>query len=132
MRFHARIELDGKTATGIRVPAAVVESLGAKKRVPVRVTIGGHSYRSTIAPMGGEFLIPVSAENRKGAGVVAGDEVDVDIEVDTEPREVAVPADLAEAMAGDGAASAFFAGLTYSQKRGYTTWIEDAKRAETR
>lgn len=94
MRFRAIILLGGKTATGIRVPAEVVERLGSSKRPPVRVTINGHIYRSTVAPMGGKFMLPLSAENRERVGVKAGDEVDVEIELDTEPREVTVPPDL--------------------------------------
>ena len=86
------------------MPDDVVEALGAGKRPAVRVTIGAHTYRSTIASRGGVYLLPLSAENRAGAGVAAGDEVDVTVELDTEPREVAVPDDLATALAGDAAA----------------------------
>jgi Domain of unknown function (DUF1905) len=77
MRFQATLELGGRTATGIEVPSEVVTGLGSHKRPPVMVTINGFSYRSTIATMGGRFLIPVSAEVRKHAGVEAGDELDV-------------------------------------------------------
>jgi hypothetical protein len=101
VRFRATLQLGGKTATGIEVPTEVVERLGAGKRPPVRVTIKGHSYRTTIAPMGGRFMLPVSADNRTSAGVVAGDEVDIDVALDTEPREVSVPPDLAEALDAD-------------------------------
>src|SRR5712671_3747158 len=104
MRFRATVELGGKTATGIEVPEDVVAALGSGSRAPVTVTIGGHTYRTTVARMGGRFLIPLSAENRTAAGIAAGDQVDVDIEPDTAPREVEVPADLAEALAGDAAA----------------------------
>lgn len=83
MRFRATIQLNGKTATGIPVPAEVVASLGPSKRPAVRVTIGGHTYRSTVASMGGEFMLPISSENRMSAGVAAGDEVNVDLERDT-------------------------------------------------
>jgi hypothetical protein len=93
VRFRSTVELGGKTATGIPVPAEVVAALGSHKRPAVRVTLGAHSYRSTVAPMGGRFMFPVSAENRAGAGVAAGDEVDVELELDTEPRELAVPPD---------------------------------------
>ncbi|MEA2844373.1 MAG: hypothetical protein QOJ69_2044, partial [Actinomycetota bacterium] len=98
MRFRTTLELGGKTATGIRVPDEVVEGLGSGKRPPVRVTINGHTYRSTVAVMGGAFMVGVSAEERSKAGVAAGDEVDVDIELDTEPREVVVPPDFAAAL----------------------------------
>ena len=69
MRFHAEVLLGGKTATGIRVPPEVVEALGASKRPAVSVTINGYTYRSTVAVMGGEFMLPLSAEHRGGAGV---------------------------------------------------------------
>ncbi|MBC6460577.1 YdeI/OmpD-associated family protein [Actinomadura sp. HBU206391] len=132
MRFHATIELGGKTATGIEVPAEVVAALGSGKRPPVHVTIKSHTYRSTVAPMGGRFMIPVSAEVRENAGVVAGEEVDVDIELDTEPREVAVPPDFAEALDRDAGAKRAFEGLSYSGKRRYVLSVEGARAAETR
>jgi hypothetical protein len=132
MRFSATIQLRGTTATGIPVPAEVVASLGPSKRPPVRVTIGGYTYRTTVAIMGGEFLLSLSAENRLGAGVAAGDEVEVEIELDTEPREITVPPDFSEALDGDAEAKRLFEGLSYSHKRWYVTWIEQAKRAETR
>jgi hypothetical protein len=132
MRFRTTVELGGKTATGMRVPADVVEALGAGKRPAVRVTIGAHTYRSTIASRGGVYLLPVSAENRAGAGVTAGDEVDVTVELDTEPREVAVPDDLATALAGDPAAAQAFGALTYSHRLRHVLAIEDAKTPETR
>ena len=132
MRFRATIELGGKTATGIRVPAEVVESLGAGQRPRVSVTINGYTYRSTVAPMGGVYMLPVSAEARGGAGVAAGDEVDVDVELDTAPREVNVPTDLAAALDGDASAKRFFEGLSYSNKQRIVLSIEGAKTAETR
>ena len=132
LRFRATVELGGKTATGIRVPPEVVASLGPSKRPPVRVTINGHTYRSSVAPLGGEFMLAVSAENREAAGVAAGDEVDVEIELDTEPREVIVPPDFADAINRDADARRFFDGLSYSNKRRYVMGIEEAKTAETR
>jgi antitoxin component of MazEF toxin-antitoxin module len=132
MRFRATIELGGKTATGIRVPAEVVESLGAGKRPAVRVVINGYSYRSTVAPMSGVFMLPVSAEVRAQAGVSAGDEVDVEIERDTAPREVHVPADFAAALGQDAEAERFFETLSYSNKQRFVLSIEGAKTGETR
>ncbi|HEX6540993.1 MAG TPA: YdeI/OmpD-associated family protein [Ktedonobacterales bacterium] len=132
MRFRATIQLDGKTATGIKVPDTIVAGLGSGKRLAVRVTINGYTYRSTIASMGGEFKLPVSAEVRAGAGVAAGDEVDVDVELDTEPREVAVPPDQSDALAHDADARRFFDGLSYSNKQRIVRSIEDAKTPETR
>lgn len=132
MRFRTTILLNGKTATGMRVPPEVVESLGGGKRPAVRVTINGYSYRSTIAVMGGAYMLPVAAEVRAGAGVAAGDEVEVEVEPDNAPREVSVPADFAEALAGDAEAQRFFGGLSYSNKRRIVLSIEEAKSAETR
>ena len=132
MRFHTTIELFTKTGTGLRVPREVVEGLGPGKRPAVRVTIRGHTYRSTVAPYGDEFFLPLNAQNRTSAGVGAGDEVEVQIELDTEPREVSVPADLLSALEGDPQARRRFDGLSYSHKREYVTWIEEAKKAETR
>jgi hypothetical protein len=132
MRFRAVIELGGKTATGIQVPEEVVASLGPSKRPPVRITIGGYTYRSTVAPMGGRFMIPISAEHRAGAGVAAGNEVDVDIELDTEPREIVTPPDFSDALDRNVDAKRFFEGLSYSNKGRFVTSIEEAKTAETR
>lgn len=131
MRIRVTIELNGKSATGIRVPDEVVASLGAGKRPPVRVTIGGYTYRSSIGSMGGKFMVPVTAESRERAGVGAGDE-EVDIELDTEPREVTVPPELKDALEGEPDAMRFLEGLSYSNQRRLLTPIEEAKTAETR
>ena len=132
MKFRTKIMLGGKTATGFEVPATAVEKLGQGKRVPVNVTINGYTYRSTVAVYGGKYFLPLSAENRSGAGVGAGDNVEVDLELDTAPREVSVPADLAKAFKRDATARKNFEALSYSAKRGYVLPIEQAKTEETR
>ena len=132
MKFRAIVELSGKTATGIQVPAEVVAHLGSSKRPPVLVTINSHTYRSTIAPMGGVFMLPISAENRTLARVSAGDEVEVEVEPDTQPREVNVPPDLLEALDRDANARRFFDGLSSSNKQRVVLSIEGAKTTETR
>lgn len=132
MRFRSTIELGGKTATGMRVPAEVVESLGSGKKPAVSVTINGHTYRSTIATMDGVFMLPVSAEVRMATRVAAGDDVEVDVELDTAPREVAVPPDLVAALDADPDARISFDGLSYSNKRRIVMPIEDARTPETR
>ena len=133
MKFRAEIEQgSSKNVTGIEVPASVVEALGAGKRPPVKVTINGYTYRNTVAVMGGAYMLSVSAEVREKTGVKGGDTVDVTLELDTEPREVEVPADLAKALAGDEKAKKFFEGLSYSNKRRIVLSIEGAKAAETR
>ncbi len=132
MKFHTTLQLNGKTATGIVVPEEVVDALGSGKRPAVKVTIGKHTYRSTIAVMAGKFMLPVSAENRETAGLQAGDEIDVEVELDTAPREVSVPADFAAALQAAPEAQAFFAGLSNSLQRYWVDNIEGAKAAETR
>ena len=132
MRFRTTVELGGRTATGMQVPPEVVEGLGAGKKPAVLVTVGSHTYRSTIASRGGVYLLPLSAENRAGAGVSAGDEVEVTVELDTGPREVAVPDDLAAALAGDDAARTAFERLPYSHQLRHVLAIEGAKAADTR
>ncbi len=132
MKFRTVVQLGGKTATGVEVPPEVVAGLGASKKPAVRVTIGGYSYRSTVATMGGVFMLPVSAEVRAQAGVAAGDAVDVDVELDTEPREVTVPDDLSSALRMDADASRFFESLSYSNKRRLVVAIEAIKSPETR
>ena len=116
MRFRAEILQSGKTAAGIEVPAKVVAALGSSKRPPVRATINGYTYRSTVAVMGGKFMLGVSNEVRKNAGVEAGQTVDIDLELDTEAREVELPPDFVAALARDAKAAKFFAGLSYSAK----------------
>jgi bacteriocin resistance YdeI/OmpD-like protein/uncharacterized protein DUF1905 len=132
MRFRTTILQNGKTATGIRVPAEVMAALGPSRRPPVRVTINGHTYRTTVATMGGDPMFGVSAVVREAAGVAGGDEVDVDIEVDSEPRVVSAPDDLAAALDADPQAGRFFEALSYSHKSAYVQWIESAKRDDTR
>ena len=130
MEFRATVVLGGKTATGIQVPDDVVEKLGSGKRPPVVVTIGGYSYRTTVAPYTGSYWIPLAAEHREAAGVAADQEVDVDIALDTAPRETPLPEDLAAALDDD--ARAFFEGLAPSHRKEWVRWVEEAKKPETR
>lgn len=132
MKFTSTVELGGKTATGIEVPNAIVEKLASGKRPAVTVKVGKHSYRTTVASMGGRFMIPLSADNREQAGVKAGDAVTVDIELDTKPRVVTVPADFKQALNADKVAKAAFDKLSYSHQSRWVLSIEDAKTDETR
>lgn len=133
MKFRAPLLQSGKTATGFEVPAAVVAGLGSGKKPAVTVTInGGYTYRSSVGSMGGKSMLPVSAHHRAGAGIAAGDEVDVGLELDDRPRAVVVPADLASALDGDPDAGTYFAGLSYSNQLRHVLAIEGAKAAETR
>jgi hypothetical protein len=130
MRFESVVELGGKTATGIVVPDEVIAALGTSKRPPVTVTVNGHRYRTTAVRMGDRYLVPLAAEHREAAGVRAGETVVVDLEPDTAPREVELPADLAEAM--DDAARAAYDRLSYTHRKEWVRWVEEAKKPETR
>ncbi len=130
--FKTTLLLAKKTATGICVPDNIVERLGAGKKPPVKVTINGYTYRSTIAVMGGVFMVGVSAEVREKAGVSGGDEITVDLELDTEPRELELPADFKAALNSNNAAKAFFEGLSHSNKQRFVLPIGQAKTEETR
>lgn len=132
MRFRTKIQQHGKTAAGIEVPAKVVAALGSSKRPPVRATINGFTYRTSVASMGGKFMLGVPPVFREGAGVAAGDTVDVDLELDTEAREVAIPPDFTSALGRNADAKRSFEGLTYSNKRRLVISIEAIKSPETR
>lgn len=123
---------DEKEATGLRIPADAVAALGSGKRPKVKVTLAGYTYRSTVAAYGEVFMLPLSAEHRNAAGVKAGDEVEVTLELDTEPRTVEVPDDLAAALAAKSGATEAFAALAYSARKEHVRQVEDAKTAETR
>lgn len=131
MRFTATLELNGKTATGIEVPASVLDALGGE-RPAVVVTLGSHSYRTTVGRMGGRSLIPVSAAVREAAGVSAGDVLDVGIAADTAPRTVEVPDDLAAALAAAPGASSAWSQLAYSHQKEWVRSVSEAKKPETR
>jgi hypothetical protein len=132
MKFRSTIELGGKTATGFRVPDEIVESLGAGRRPAVTVRIGDHTYRSTVAVMDGVFMLPLSAENREAAGLAAGDEVEVEVTLDTAPRVMTVPDDFAAALDAEPAARQTFDGLSYSLQRFHVESVTGAKTDETR
>jgi hypothetical protein len=132
MRFRTTLLSAGKTALGFEVPPNVVEGLGAGKRPPVLVTINGFTYRNTVAVYGGVYMIGVSAENRAAAKVKGGDEVDIDLELDTAPREVAVPPELRAALDADPAAKATFDKLSYSNKSFHALQVTGTTNPETR
>ncbi len=131
-RFRTTLLLAGKTATGIEIPPALRSPLGAGKKPPVAVTIGEYTYRSTVAVMGGKYMVGVNSEHRAAAGVAAGDELDIEIALDIAPRTVEVPADLADALDTDPAVRAAFDRLAYSHRTEHVRAIEDAKTTETR
>lgn len=132
MRFRTAIVQSGKNTTGIQVPDEVVEALGSGRRPAVKVTVNGYSYRSTVASMGGVFMVSLSAEHRAGAGVGGGDEVEVDLELDSAPREVTVPPELMAALDAEPAARATFDKLSYSNRSWHVLQVTGAKTEETR
>jgi predicted thioesterase len=132
MNFRTKILEAGKTATGIEVPAKIVNALGAGKKPPVRITINGYTYRNTVAVMGGKFMVSVSADVREAAGVAGGDTVDVNIEWDDQPRDVSVPPELVKFLTSNAKAKTLFQTLSYSKKRLLTIPIENGKTTETR
>ena len=123
---------DTKNATGLRVPAEAVAALGTTKRPPVTVSLNGYTYRSTVAAYGELFLLPLAAEHREAAGLKVGDEVEVTLELDTEPRAVAIPGDLAAALAAKPGARAAFDALAPSQRKEQVRQVETAKAQATR
>jgi hypothetical protein len=131
-RFRTTILQTGKTTLGFEVPASAVEALGVGKRPPVTVTVNGYSYRNTVAVLGGRYMIGVSAEHRGPAGVTSGEEVDVELELDTAPRVLTVPDDLATALDAEPAARRTFDGLSYSNRSWHTLQVDGAKTPETR
>lgn len=132
MKFRTIIDQpEARNVTGIIVPPEIVEGLGKGKRPPVKVTINGYTYRSTIAVMGGRFMLPLSLENRVPAGVTAGDEVEIDLALDTEIRTVEVPQDLAAALDTAGKREAFDQ-LAFTYRKEHVRSVEDAKAPETR
>ncbi|MCI1752312.1 MAG: YdeI/OmpD-associated family protein [Flavobacteriales bacterium] len=131
VRFKTEIKTAGKTATGIEIPSEVISKLGTSKKPAVQVTLKGYTYRSTVAVMGGKFMVSVSADVRENAGVVGGETVDVQIQLDTAPREVELPPELAALLKKDGMAKANFDKLSYSKKKVHALAISTAKTPET-
>jgi hypothetical protein len=114
------------------VPAEVVRALDAGKRPKVAITINGHTWRSRVASMSGRFIVGISAANRSASGIALGDEVEIELELDTQPRVVAEPRDLAEILDADPLAREAFDHLPYGLRRKHVNAIEDAKSPETR
>ncbi len=130
MRFETRLESD-QEAVFIRLPDDVVAALGQGKRVPVKVTINGHPYRSTIAVYGGRYYLPVRKEVRAAAGVAVGDQLTVSLEYDAELRTVDLPEGLRSGLQANAEAAAAFDKLSYTRKRELVQWVTGAQRAET-
>ena len=132
MKFHTTVVLGGKTATGFQVPAEVVEALGSGKKPRVHVTIGDHTYRSTVAVYAGKFFIPLNAANRASAGVAAGDDIEVNLDLDIHPRVVTIPPEVLAALQTNSAVQQRFERLSYSKQREYIESIQAARTTATR
>ncbi|PRY24780.1 YdeI/OmpD-associated family protein [Pseudosporangium ferrugineum] len=132
MKFRGELLATGGTTTGFQVGDEFVAGLGGGGRPKVVVTVNGHSWRGSIARMGGSYWLGVSAERRAEAGIAAGDVLEVGVELDTAVREVDVPEDLAAALEASPGAKAFWAGLSYSNKSWHVLQVTGAKTAETR
>lgn len=132
MRIRTNLVATGTNTTGFRIADDVVAQLGGSRRPAVTATVDGYTWRSSIASMGGEFWLGVSAAHRAASGMVAGDEVDLELELDTAPREVTVPDDLAAALAPHPGVASAFAALSYTRRREIVEGIEGAKTAPTR
>jgi len=117
---------------GLEVPQTVVEALGGGKRPPVTITVNGHTWRSRVAIMRGRHLLGLSNANRRAAGIATGDEVEVELRLDAEPRVVVEPDDFARALDADPAARAAYDRLAHTHKREHVLAIETARKAETR
>lgn len=130
--FKTELLSEKKTATGLKVPAEIISQLGSSKKPAVKVTINGCTYPSTVATMGGVFMLPVSALVREKAGISSGDMVEVSIELDTRPRIVEVPEDFQTALNINPAAKQYFESISNSNKKYFIGAIEQAKTPETR
>ncbi|MEJ8859488.1 YdeI/OmpD-associated family protein [Variovorax robiniae] len=131
MKFRAKVIPSGN-ATAVEVPREIVQALGPEARPPVTVSINGHSWRSRIALMRGLCLVGISAANRAASGIAEGDAVEVLLELDSEPRVVPEPSDLADALDKSPAARAAFDRLPFGLKRKHVTTIEESKSVEVR
>jgi Bacteriocin-protection, YdeI or OmpD-Associated/Domain of unknown function (DUF1905) len=129
--FTVALERVQKTATMFRVPFDLGEVFG-RARPPVKVTIRGHTWRTTPGVYDGVGHIVVNRVVKVATGVDAGDRVRVRMELDTDPRTVSVPRDLAAALAADPAAKQAFGSMSFTHRREYVDWVEEAKRSETR
>jgi hypothetical protein len=129
--FHTTILKTGQNTTGIEVPEEIIGKLGSGKRPLVRVTIKNYTYPGAVAVMDGKYMIALSAANRQAAGVQGGEEVEVTLELDNEPRKVEIPMDLKSALIGAGALQAF-ENSAPSMRKEYVRQVEEAKAQETR
>ncbi|MBG0560093.1 YdeI/OmpD-associated family protein [Actinoplanes aureus] len=132
MEFRAELQRTGGNTTGFQVADEIVDGLGGGGRPKVVVRVNGYEFRSSIARMGGEYWLGVSADRRAAAGIEGGEVYDLEVELDTAPREIEVPDDLAAALAAEPAAKAFWDSMSFSNQRWHAEQLTSAKTAETR
>ncbi len=132
IQFKAKLQPRGSAAAVVLDDAQVAVVGEGARRFPVVATVHGYTWRTSVARMGGEFLLGLNREVRQRAGVDAGDEVDVTLELDTAPRQVEVPEALAAALAADPHVRASFDQMAFTHRKEYARWIADAKQEETR
>jgi bacteriocin resistance YdeI/OmpD-like protein/uncharacterized protein DUF1905 len=130
--YRTTILGEAKGPNGIEVPPTALEALGTSKKPPVQVSLNGYAYRSTVATVDGRYMIGLSAQHRAASGLKAGDDVDVELVLDTAPRTVELPADFAAVLDAEPAARATFDKLSPSNKGYHVSLIEGAKAADTR
>jgi hypothetical protein len=131
--FSTTITKSGSiNATGITVPAEVMSALSTSKKPSVKVSLNGYTYSSTVAVMSGAFMIPLSQAHREASGLNGGDQVEVTLELDLEPRTVEIPADLLSAMSAKEGAAKVFEALAFSKRKELVRQVNDAKTQETR
>jgi hypothetical protein len=132
MKFHTTLLQGGKTATGIEIPSEILEKLAAGKKPPVKLTVNGYAYRSTVATIDGRYMVGFNADHRAASGIRGGDDIDVEIELDNQPRTVDLPADFQAALDGEPAAKRTFEKLSNSMKGYHVSQVTTAKTEETR
>jgi len=132
IQFRAQLQARGPAAAVVLDDSQVAVVGEGARRFPVRATVNGYTWRTSVARMGGEFLLGLNREVREGAGVAAGDEVDVTIALDREVRTVEVPAELAAALATDPQAQSSYERMAFTHRKEYARWVAEAKQAETR
>jgi antitoxin component of MazEF toxin-antitoxin module len=131
-KFTTTVKTAGKTAAGIVVPPEIVEALGSGRNPKVKVSVNGYTFQGTVQVSNGQFMLSFSSDKREASGVKGGDQVEVTLELDTEPRTVEVPEDLRAALSARAGAMEAFEGLAYSRRKEFVRQVNEAKAQETR
>lgn len=131
-KFNTIVKSEGKNAAGIVVPPEIVEALGSGRNPKVKVSVNGYTFRGTVQVSNGRFMLSFSSDKREASGVKGGDQVEVTVELDTEPRTVEVPEDLRAALSAKAGALEAFEALAYSRRKEFVRQVNEAKAQETR